>query len=98
MGGFIDCHSRDRPHQALGMRCPAELSSGSMRPYRRLDELRYPFYDRTIAVTRCGRLRLGTRRINLSTVFARQNVGIKQVSDRIWIVTFMQYDFGFFDD
>jgi len=30
-------------------------------------------------------------------VFAGQNVGIKQVDDRIWLVSFMQYDLGFFD-
>jgi hypothetical protein len=27
-----------------------------------------------------------------------QNVGIKQVSERIWLVTFMDYDLGYFDD
>ena len=37
-------------------------------------------------------------KINLSLVFAGQNVGIKQVSDRIWLVTFMDYDLGYFDD
>ncbi len=30
-------------------------------------------------------------------VFAGQNVGIKEVSDKIWPVTFMHYDLGFFD-
>ncbi len=29
---------------------------------------------------------------------AGQNVGIKQVSDRIWLVTFIDYDLGYFDD
>jgi len=33
----------------------------------------------------------------LSTVFAGQNVGVKEVSDRIWLVSFMDYDLGFFD-
>jgi len=27
--------------------------------------------------------------MNLSTVFAGQNVGVRQVSDRIWLVSFM---------
>jgi putative transposase len=45
----------------------------------------------------CGRICLGKRKINLSLAFAGQNVGIKEVSDRIWLVTFMQYDLGFFD-
>jgi hypothetical protein len=30
-------------------------------------------------------------------VSAGQNVGIKEVSDNIWLVSFMQYDLGFFD-
>lgn len=33
-------------------------------------------------MTRCGRICLGSRKINLSTVFAGQNVGIKQVADQ----------------
>ena len=48
-------------------------------------------------VTHCGRICLGKRKINLSTVFAGQNVGIKEISDRIWLVSFMHYDLGFFD-
>jgi putative transposase len=36
--------------------------------------------------------------VNLSHVFAGQNVGITQVSERIWLVTFMHYDLGYFDD
>ena len=55
------------------------------------------FHDRTITVTCCGRICIGRRKINLSTVFAGQNVGIKQVSDKVWLVSFMQYDLGFFD-
>ena len=48
-------------------------------------------------MTNCGRICLGKRKINLSTVFAGQNVGIKEVSDKVWLVSFMQYDLGFFD-
>jgi len=40
---------------------------------------------------------LGRRKINLSQVFAGQKVGIKEVSEKIWLVTFMHYDLGFFD-
>jgi hypothetical protein len=28
-------------------------------------------------------------------VFAGQNVGVKEVSDKIWLVSFMDYDLGF---
>ena len=35
---------------------------------------------------------------NLSQVFAGQKVGVKQTTDHIWLVTFMDYDLGYFDD
>ena len=96
---FIDCYNQQRPHQALQMRYPAELYNPSQRAYSGLEELRYPFHDRTITVTNCGRICLGRRRkINLSTVLAGQNVGIKQIDEHVWLVTFMKYDLGFFDD
>ena len=94
---FIECFNHERPHQALSMKYPAELYCRSPRSYRGLSELHYPFHDRTITVTQCGRICIGRRKINLSTVFAGQNVGIKEVSDKIWLVSFMQYDLGFFD-
>lgn len=31
-------------------------------------------------------------------MFAGQRVGIKEVDEGIWIVSFMHYDLGFFDD
>jgi putative transposase len=30
-------------------------------------------------------------------VFAGQNVGVKEISEKIWLVSFMHYDLGFFD-
>ena len=94
---FIDYYNDERPHQALDMKYPAELYLPSPRPYRGLSQLDYPFHDRTITVTHCGRICFGRRKINLSTVFAGQNVGVKEVSDKIWLVSFMDYDLGFFD-
>ena len=94
---FIEYYNRQRPHQALGMKYPAEIYEPSSRPYQGLSDLEYPFHDRTITVTSCGRICLGRRKINLSVVFAGQNVGVKEVSDKIWLVSFMKYDLGFFD-
>ena len=73
-----NAYNHERPHQALGMRYPAELYSPSVRPYRGLAPLDYPFHDRTITVTRCGRICFDGRKINLSAVFAGQNVGVKE--------------------
>jgi len=94
---FQQYFNHQRPHQALGMKCPAEIYKSSPRPYRGLSDLHYPLHDRTITVTCCGRICIGRRKINLSTVFAGQNVGIKEVADNVWLVSFMQYDLGFFD-
>jgi putative transposase len=54
----------------------------------------YPLLDPTAMVTRCDRICWKQRKINLSRVFVEQNVGVKQVSDRIWLVAFVDYDLG----
>jgi putative transposase len=95
---FVACYNRERPHQALAMKVPADVYTPSARVYRGLDEIDYPFHDFSITVTHCGRICFKTRKINLSHVFAGQKVGIKQVDDRIWLVSFMHYDLGYFDD
>jgi hypothetical protein len=51
-----------------------------------------------VLVTRCGRICIGNRKINLSTVFAGQLVGIREVADKTWIVSFLDFDLGFFDE
>jgi putative transposase len=94
---FIKCFNNQRPHQALNMRYPAELYVRSTRAYRGLPALDYPFHDKTVTVTTCGRICFNRQKINLSQVFAGQSVGIKQVSDEIWLVSFMNYDLGYFD-
>lgn len=48
-------------------------------------------------MTACGRICIGRRKINLSHVFAGQKVGIRAVADQIWLMSFMHYDLGFFD-
>jgi putative transposase len=95
---FLECYNQQRPHQAIGMKYPAELYSPSARSYQGLSELEYPLHDRTITVTSCGRICMGSRKINLSVVFAGQNVGIREIAEHIWLVSFMHYDLGFFDD
>jgi putative transposase len=91
---FIRVFNEERPHQGLNMRLPAEIYSGSPRLYSGLPELEYPFHDRTVTVTRCGRICIGPMKINLSQAFAGQKVGVNQVEEKIWLVSFMRYDLG----
>lgn len=88
----------ERPHQALDMKTPSEVYTETERKYVGLPEVDYPLHERVITVTRCGRLCIDGRKINFSTVFAGQNVGIRQVDDKIWQVTFMDYNVGYFDN
>ena len=87
----------ERPHEALAMKCPAEVYSASTRPYNGLPDVRYPFHDRDVLVTACGRICLHRKKINISTVLAGQRLGIKEVDEGIWIVSFMCYDLGYID-
>ncbi|TPM91119.1 integrase core domain-containing protein, partial [Mesorhizobium sp. B2-1-5] len=95
---FIDEFNSERPHQALDMDYPAERYAPSTRPYAGLPDLDYPFHDKALTVTTCGRICYNRKKINLSLVFAGQIVGIKQVEDHIWLASFMDYDLGYFDD
>jgi transposase InsO family protein len=94
---FAREYNTERPHEALAMKMPAELYSASLRPYRGLPELSYPLHERELIVTACGRICMHRKRINLSQVFAGQRVGIKEVDEGIWIVSFMHYDLGYID-
>ena len=95
---FIEVYNNDRPHRALGGRYPGEIYTPSARVYRPPEEPEYPFHDRAVRVTRCGRICIGHRKVNLSTVFAGQVVGLREVDDRIWLVSFLDYDLGYFDE
>jgi transposase InsO family protein len=94
---FVQEFNHERPHEALAMKTPAEVYAASQRPYRGLPELAYPLHERDVLVTACGRICLHRKKINLSIVLAGQRVGIKEVDEGIWIVSFMQYDLGYID-
>jgi transposase InsO family protein len=94
---FVHEFNNERPHQALAMKCPAEVYAPSPRPYQGLPEITYPFHDRDILVTTCGRICMHRKKINISTVLAGQRLGIKEVDEGIWLVSFMQYDLGYID-
>jgi len=53
---FLEEFNLERPHEALAMKCPAEVYSASCRPYLGIPEPYYPFRDRTVVVTSCGRI------------------------------------------
>ncbi len=94
---FITEYNTERPHEALAMKMPADLYQSSPRIYQGIGELEYPFHDRDVTVTSCGRICMHRKKINLSIVLAGQKLGIKEVDDGIWLVSFMHYDLGYID-
>ncbi|HAN29353.1 MAG TPA: IS481 family transposase, partial [Haliea salexigens] len=95
---FIQVYNNERPHQSLNGQYPGDLYTPSAKAYHPPEEPEYPYHDRSVHVTQCGRICIGKRKINLSTVFAGQTVGIREVEDKIWLVSFLEYDLGFFDE
>src|SRR5213592_780978 len=63
---FVHEFNAERPHEALAMKCPAELYLPSARSYAGLPELTYPFHDRDVVITACGRICMGRKKINFS--------------------------------
>lgn len=94
---FLEEFNHERPHEALAMKCPAEVYLPSLRQYHGIPEPHYPFHDRTVVITSCGRLCLYRKKINLSKSLAGQAVGVKEVDQAIWLVSFMDYDLGYVD-
>ena len=94
---FMRVFNFERPHQGIGMKYPSEIYKKSERQYKGIEPIFYPFHDKTIQVTQCGRLCEKNLKVNLSRAFAGQEVGIKEVEDGIWVVSFLDYDLGYFD-
>lgn len=95
---FVVVFNNERPHEALGMDRPRDIYKPSKKEYPRiLDEYDYSTYDSTRRVSMCGTIKLkGGHKIFISDVFGGQEVGIKEVDDGIWSVTFMDYELGYF--
>ena len=59
---FVEIYNNRCPHQALAGQYPGDLYTPSPRSYRSPEPPEYPSHDRTITVTKCGRLCIGNRK------------------------------------
>src|SRR5580693_4934808 len=72
--------NRERPHEALGMRCPAELYRNSSRPYRTAEvQLSYPGMA-TRLVDKNGKLSWNGQKVFLSGSLAGWEVGLQRTA------------------
>lgn len=100
---FRERFNRERPHEALAMKTPASvhvLSKRSYEPERILEPLAYPLHDSTLRILADGSLYFSTleRRIHVGTAFAGENVGVREVTRGTWLVSFLDYELGYFDE
>jgi putative transposase len=98
---FIDEYNVERPHEALGQTPPAHHHTRSSRCYpNRLPELTYPLHDRTCILSPGGHLKMGGRSgvYFLSTALAGEPVGLREIDDRVWLVSYAEHDLGEIDE
>jgi transposase InsO family protein len=96
---FVEQFNNERPHEALGMKRPAEVYVSSTRQCpATLPELDYLGHDDVRRVRASGLLHLaGRKQIHLTSALAGEYVGIREddeVEDR-WLVTFANLDLGY---
>jgi transposase InsO family protein len=98
---FVADFNHDRPHEALEMRRPAELYSPSAGSYpRQLDSITYPLHDVTSRVASIGSIKsakVSPHWIFLGRAFVGHNVGLRELPDGRWLVTFAKMDLGYVD-
>lgn len=91
--------NHERPHEAIGMKRPAEVfaRSAALMP-RALPELLYPTHDDVVRVRTNGHIHIaGIGSVHVTNALAGENVGIREEADGRWLVSFAQLDLGLVD-
>jgi hypothetical protein len=94
---WVQEFNRVRPHEALGMRTPAELYVRSARPYRGVRTARYPFGMDERTVKRGGMVPYVGHRAFVGGGFAGYVVGVQRVAPTVLRIWFYEQDLGLFE-
>ena len=97
---FTRTYNDERPHEALGDRPPATAYAKSERLMPKdVPEPTYPLHDLTKRLCKSGGLWFGSPRhhYRLGRVLAQEMVGLREVQDGRWLVTFAGLDLGHID-
>lgn len=94
---FREEFNQHRPHEALDMSTPAACYQPSQRRYpTKLPEIQYPGHFELRLVSSSGHIKLRGRVIFLSRVFAQHLVGLEEVDDAVWSISFGPVHLGRF--
>lgn len=97
---FIDEYNRKRPHEALDMCFPSDVYITSSRPYpNKIPDLQYPLHDIVKTVSSGGQVYLygKNKPFFIGSVFEGEKVGLRELDDGKWLVTFDDMDLGYAD-
>lgn len=95
---FEEVYNRERPHEALEWKTPAQLYAGSARSYpARLPELEYPPGVHLRRISQKGSLKWRSERTFLSEVLAHQTVGLLETEEELFEVYYGPLLIGWFD-
>jgi hypothetical protein len=97
----VEVFNHERPHEALGMKRPAEVYVASARPYSPKPAT-YPLHDLVVRVTTSGHVRFpGTSRHErsyfIAASLAGHDVGLRELDDGRWLISFFDIDLGLID-
>jgi len=96
---FVTEYNTIRPHEALEMRTPDELYQRSAAQFVPLDTARvYALDDLEVMVSEYGHVQvpgLGMR-FFLSTVVGGSPIGLRELADGAWLVSYMQLSLGLY--
>ena len=97
---FVRIYNEERPHEALSDQPPATAYTKSERLLPKHDpEPVYPLHDLTKRVGRTGGISFGSPRqhYKLGRVLAHEPIGLRELEDGRWLVTFAELDLGYID-
>jgi transposase InsO family protein len=99
---FVHEYNVERPHEALDLRPPSTAYASSPRRFPgSLPEPEYPLHDITALVASCGHVRMPGPRsslnLYLSATLAGQRIGLREVDDDVFLLSFLSADLGLWD-
>lgn len=98
---WVEIFNHERPHEGIEMKRPAQLYEPSTRLYSPMST-EYPLHDLTLRVSSQGRIRFpnsrrGDKQYFLSESLEHHIVGLRELDDGRWLVTFVDVDLGTID-
>jgi transposase InsO family protein len=95
---FREEFNQERPHEALGMKRPAQVYRPSTRAMpRKIETYDYPEHYLVRRVSRSGTIRVLRRQIFVSNTLQEDFVGLEEVDDGVFDVYFCFYQIGRYD-